>query len=308
MGDRSGARDAGYQLGVVVVTYNNQDTIVALLDSLPDALDGVRARVVVVDNGSGDGTPELVRSRSDCELVESTNDGYSAGINAGVRALGNAECVLILNPDTTLHAQSVQPLLDEVTDPQVGVVAPRTVGTDGSLTLTLGRTPTAIRTLGTSRARRSWLSERLHDPSEYETRREVDWAVGAALLVTLPCHNAVGGWDESYFLYSEEVDFCLAARDRGFITVYQPASTVVHHEGGSGVRPDTHALQAVNRVRLYRRRHHLVASSIYLVFAALQELKWGVRGAEGSWRAIRALLVPSTRPPVLGAQTHWVPQ
>jgi len=98
-------------LAVVIVTYNSAREIGDLLDSLPGALDGCTAEVVVVDNGSTDGTADLVAARDDCQVVRSANVGYAGGINRGVREAGPASAILVLNPDVRLTPHSVPPLL-----------------------------------------------------------------------------------------------------------------------------------------------------------------------------------------------------
>src|SRR5262249_40333642 len=99
------------ELSVVVVTYNSAHVVGGLLDSIPAALGGVSADVVVVDNGSTDGTVELLAARADCRLVKAANRGYAAGINRGVREGAPAGAVLVLNPDVRLLPGAVPPLL-----------------------------------------------------------------------------------------------------------------------------------------------------------------------------------------------------
>ncbi|WP_162599878.1 glycosyltransferase family 2 protein [Nocardioides solisilvae] len=296
------------RVDVVVVTYQSVHVVGALLDSLPAAMAGQEHATVVVDNGSTDGTRELVAARSDCLLVESGNHGYSAGINAGVAALAGTGPVLVLNPDLTLAPGSVPRLVDALRDPAHGVAAPRVLSPDGSLFLSLRREPTLGRALGLGGTRHPALSERLDDPAAYETPRTVDWALGACLLVDRACHDLLGGWDESFFLYSEETDFCLRARDAGLRTVYVPDAVVTHVGGGSGQSPAIHAMQIVNRVRLYRRRHRLPASLLYYALALASEGSKAVRGERRSRTALVSLLVPRRRPPELRCGDGLLPR
>src|SRR5690349_21526830 len=99
-------------LGVVIVTYNSAHVVENLLDSLPRALDGLTADVVVVDNGSSDGTVSLLEDRRDCRVVRSANLGYAGGINRGVKEAAPADAILILNPDVLLGESCVPPLLE----------------------------------------------------------------------------------------------------------------------------------------------------------------------------------------------------
>ena len=118
----------------------------------------------------------------------------------------------------------------------------------------------------------------------------------------------LGGWDESFFLYSEETDLCLRARDIGLVTRYTPAAVAEHIGGASGQSHRTHVMQIVNRVRLYARRHHRPAAWGYYVLTILSELSWALRRHPQSWSAIAALLRPGRRPDVLGVSDTLLPR
>jgi len=293
-------------LTVVVVTHNSRHVIEPLLDSLPAALGDLGADVVVVDNASTDGTASLVEARSDCLVVRSANVGYAAGLNAGVRSGRRTDALLLLNPDVVLSPGSVPWLMKNLSLPATGIVAPRVEDANGLPQPSLRREPSVLRSLGLTRTALPAFSEYLSRPQEYETAQVVDWALGAALLVSRACYDDLDGLDESYFLYSEETDFCLRAKDRGWVTRYEPRATVMHVGGQSGQSGRTHAMRAVNRVRLYRRRHNAVASAAFLALAVAFELSWVARG--GSWEPVESLLGPSRRPEQLGCSQHLLPR
>lgn len=294
-------------VGVVIVTHNSSGVIGALLDSLPAAMPGLDAAVVVVDNASVDDTVTRVRARG-VHVVEAPNDGYAAGINRGVRDLPPGAPVLVLNPDVVLDAGSVPALLSRLADPEVGVVAPRILDGDGVLTPSLRREPTLLRALGLGFTGRPALSEDITDPRLYDRPAVVGWATGAVLLVRRECHDSLGGWDESFFLFSEETDFSLRARDEGWLTVYEPAGTAQHQGSQSGWNHSLYAMQILNRVRLYSRRHSRTASWTFYLFALLREAELSVRGQRQSTTALRALLFPAVRPAELGLSGHRVPR
>jgi N-acetylglucosaminyl-diphospho-decaprenol L-rhamnosyltransferase len=295
-------------LVIVIVAYNSAHVIGGLLDSIPAALDGLACDVVVVDNGSSDGTPEFLTTRGGCHVVQSVNTGYAGGINRGIRAGTSAEAILILNPDVRLHEKSVPPLVAALRDPHVGIVVPQVRSPSGSVEPSLRREPTPLRGLGLNWTGLPAFAEHLSASAEYDTPRVVDWAVGAVMLTSRKCYDAIGGWDESYFLYSEETDFCLRARDAGFLTRYEPRSVVTHIGGQSGRNRTTHAMQSVNRVRLYRRRHGTFASWCYFGVTIVSELSWLLRGQRQSWSALTALLRPARRPPEINCSDHLIPQ
>lgn len=295
-------------INIVIVAYNSAHVIGDLLDSIPGATDGLTYDVIVVDNGSADGTPELLAARGGCHVVHSANTGYAGGINRGVQAAEPAEAILILNPDVRLHERSVRPLLAALEDPQVGIVVPQVRAPSGAVEMSLRREPTPARALGLNWTGLPALAEYLTGAEDYETSRTVDWALGAALLMSRKCYDAVGGWDESFFLYSEETDVCLRARDLGLLTQYEPHSVVVHVGGQSGRDRRTHAMQIVNRVRLYRRRNGPAASWCFFGLTVASELSWLLRGHGHSWHAVVALLRPARRPPELKCSDHLMPR
>ncbi len=295
-------------IAVVIVTYNSAHVVGDLLDSLPAALDGLTADVIVVDNGSTDGTAELLAAREGCRVVCSANSGYAGGINRGVREAMSAEAILVLNPDVRLHEGSVPPLLAVLREPNVGIAAPQVRSSQGALELSLRREPTLLRALGLTRTKLALFSEYVTRPSDYARQRDVDWALGAVLLMSRKCYDTLNGWDETYFLYSEETDLALRARDAGLLTRYEPRAVAVHIGGQSGRTHRTHAMQIVNRVRLYRRRHGALASWCYYWLAVANELSRVPRGHPESWSGALALLRPARRPGELGCSGQRMPR
>jgi GT2 family glycosyltransferase len=292
---------------VVVVTYNSAPMVEGLLDGLAAALDGLDADVVVVDNGSRDGTADLVERRGDCLVVRSTNRGYAAGINAGAAAAPDSSAILILNPDARLAPGAARALVEALTD-RCGITAPRVLDEDGGTQRSLRREPTLPRATGLAWTGLPVFSEYVTDPAEYETAHDVDWALGAVLAVSRRCHDELGGWDESFFLYSEETDFCLRARDAGWSTRYVPQALASHIGGASGTSDEIHAMQILNRVRLYARRHGAATSALYWGFTVLSEATWVLRGHRQSRHAITALLHPGRRPPQLPHDRGLIPR
>jgi N-acetylglucosaminyl-diphospho-decaprenol L-rhamnosyltransferase len=295
-------------LAVVIVTHNSVHVVGELLDSLPGALGGLAADLIVVDNGSADGTAEFVEARGECRVARSANVGYAAGINRGVREAVSADAILVLNPDVRMHQNSIPPLLEALGEPNVGIVAPQVRSPRGELESSLRREPTLPRALGLTGTRLPVFSEYVSGRSLYGRPCTVDWALGAALAMSRKCYDELGGWDETFFLYSEETDLSLRARDLGWLTRYEPRSVVMHIGGQSGRTPATHAMQIVNRVRLYRRRHGAVASWCYYWLAVARELTWVLRRRSASPSAMVALLSPSRRPPQLGCCGQRMPR
>jgi GT2 family glycosyltransferase len=280
---------------VVVVTYNSGRHVSALLDSLRDAADGLTLRTIVVDNGSADDTLDQVRRHTGVVLVETgANLGYAGAINVGRARARPCRSILVLNPDLRLEPGAIRMLLDAAGSSGGGVTVPCLVDVDGNRHRSLRRDPTLLRALGEALCgdrlpgRPPWASELVREPDAYRYRHRVDWATGAAVLVTDDCDRAVGAWDESFFLYSEEVDHAIRARRAGYAVEYVPGAVAVHDGAGSGSSDDLVALMAVNRVRHHRKHHGPGASGAYraaMVVHALLRL-----GAPGQRAALAALV------------------
>ena len=169
--------------------------------------------------------------------------------------------MLVLNADIRLRPGSITRLLDALEESSVGIAVPALFDAAGDAAASLRREPSLLGALGDAlfggrwRARPGWSSEIVWDPEQYRHDHDVEWATGAAYLVSRRCDDQVGAWDETYFLYSEEVDYCVRARTAGFRIRYVAAAEVDHAEGGSGRSPELAGLLARNRVRYFSSRH-----------------------------------------------------
>ena len=293
---------------IAIVTYNSEQVILDLLASIPGALGGLTAETIIVDNDSRDGTVGLVSGRADCRVVRQANLGYAAGINRAVRELPGPQPVLVLNPDVRLQPDCVRLMYSTLVHTNAGVVSPRVLDERGRLVLSMRREPRVGRALGLNWTGLPGLSEYVTDEPSYSQPGLCDWVLGAVVMVSRRCHEVLGGWDETFFLYSEETDFCLRARDAGWVTRHVPDAVAVHIGAQSGQSARIHAMQVVNRVRLFRRRNPLGRSILYFGAAVLSEFSWLARGRPHSAISIRALLIPRTRPRELNASDRFIPQ
>ncbi|WP_406045319.1 glycosyltransferase family 2 protein [Micromonospora sp. NBC_00898] len=298
-------------VAVVVVTYNSERLLPEFLTALGPGLRGLSWHLTIADNASADGTvATLRRLASDATVVEmGRNAGYAAGINAAVAAAPPFTAVLVLNPDVRLEPRCVETLLAALDTTGTGIAVPHIVDGAGTLIPTLRREPTILRTLGDAflGARRAGrypsLGEVVTDEGRYLTEAVTDWAEGSTMLISAECWRRCAPWEESFFLYSEETDFALRARDAGFATRYTPAARAVHLEGDSRQSPKLWALLTLNRVRLYRRRHGVLPAIGFWGALLLRETTRAALGRQPSVMATRALLSPARLREVPGPHT-----
>ncbi|GAA2867095.1 hypothetical protein GCM10010517_26620 [Streptosporangium fragile] len=292
----------------MIVTYSSGQVVEGCLRSLDAALAGAGpARIVVVDNASSDDTLERVRKAApEARVVQmGRNAGFAAGVNAGIAAADGCD-VLVLNPDIRLAPGSVLRLRRALAVRGAGVAVPRLTAETGELHLSLRRRPTVPRALGEAllgghRAGRiPPLGGLVVDPASYGRPHAVDWATGAAWLVSRACLDAVGRLDERYFLYSEETEFMLRAGDRGFTVRYEPGAEAVHLGGEQTTSSRLWALSSANRVRMHRERHGGPRGQLMRLAVGVNELVRAVaKGRAGGARhraALRELAVMRSWP------------
>lgn len=266
-------------VAVLVVTYNSARDIDAMLSSLRHEAAGLRLRVVVADNDSTDHTVEVVRRHPDVVLVDSGgNLGYAAGVNRALRAAGDAGAYLILNPDLQVRPGAIAAMFHDITSGVGDVVVPRLEGPGGVHRWSLRREPSLATAVGDALFGSRWqqrpaaFAEIDSAPESYQFGHEVEWATGAAVMLSRETAIAVGDWDERFFLYSEETDFFRRAREAGAVTWYEPRATMMHAGGGSGSSTDLNALMAVNRIRYFRKHHAEPRAALFRAGVILHEV------------------------------------
>lgn len=247
---------------VILVTYNNADDIEPLMAGLRTETQAQSLKVVVADNGSVDGTLELLAAHPDVILVQTGgNLGYAGGINSALRNAGMHHDVLILNPDLRILPGAIRTLRRRMKVSEAGIVVPRLLDDDGTIYTSLRREPSIVKALGDAvfgqrfSGRPEWLSEIDYNAESYQFSHPIDWATGAAVFIAGHVVADVGEWDERYFLYSEETDYFHRVREHGHSIWFEPSASMTHSRGGSGASADLVALMAVNRVR-YAEAHH----------------------------------------------------
>ena len=250
-------------LAIVIVSYNCRDDLHACLHSLAVAPPQEPHRIVVVDNASSDGTPAFVRERwPDVQMIDAGgNRGFAAANNIGIRAT-SGDLVLLLNPDTLVPPGALDRLRSALLRcPDAAIAGPRIEDEHGHRELSFGRmlSPAAelwqkVLVFGNDRgwAGVPWLVRRL-------TARpgRPDWVSGACLLIRREDLDVVGGLDERYFLYTEDVDLCASVRARGRAVLFVPEVVITHRRGRSAATAPLATRHAYRRSHLAFYEKHL---------------------------------------------------
>lgn len=259
------------KLSIVTVTYNSASVLPGLLDSLRAGLEGIaQYEVIVVDNDSHDHSVDLAIAHPIGARVIATgrNGGYSAGINAATATIESSADLLVLNPDIRLQAGSISRLYAALSSSAVGVAVPQVRSEDGVVAKSIRREPSIVTAwsealLGGRLASRLGLGEMVGNSSLYREGGRIEWATGAILLVTANAREVIGDWDDSFFLYSEEVDYLQRVRAAGMDVLYVPSSQAIHIGGDYHSSDFLTALMTANRIKYYRRHHGALASALF---------------------------------------------
>lgn len=233
----------GPSVGIVTVAFRSNPVLGGFLDSVPGA-SAERVPVVVVDNAPGaDDASALAAKAGAAHLPCPDNPGYGGAVNAGVRALPpEVEWVLISNPDVVLGPGVIDTLrATGETDPAIGAVGPSVLNPDGSVYPSARAVP-SLRT-GVGHAlfvnlwqRNPWTLAYRRESDPSAERRDAGWLSGSCLLVRRTAFDAIGGFDDGYFMYFEDVDLGFRLGRAGYRNIYQPAASVTHvgaHSTGS---------------------------------------------------------------------------
>jgi N-acetylglucosaminyl-diphospho-decaprenol L-rhamnosyltransferase len=231
---------------IVVVSWNTRELLARCLDSLVAEVEAGRCEVVVVDNGSDDGSAAMVAERfSDTvTLVEpGANLGFGTAVNLGARTGEEPEppFVAAANADIELEPGALEALLDRISrDDSCGAVAPRLIASDGSTQHSVHSFPGVALALAviTGIVRLPGMGDRLLIEGRWnpDRPRAVPWAHGAFVLFRRSAFEAVGGFDERQWMYAEDVDIAWRLREVGYSFLYEPAARVRHAGSAAAIK------------------------------------------------------------------------
>ncbi len=253
-------------ISVVIVNYNVREFLNNALISLFKALEGYSSEIFVVDNASDDGSVELVQQRFPLVhlIINKTNIGFAKANNQAL-TLSTGKYLLLLNPDTLVQEDTFDKLIEFFSlNKEAGMVGCKILNPDGSLQLACRRSfPTPwtafTKTFGLSSLfPKSKLVARYNltylDP---DRSYEVDAISGSFMMLKREVYDQIGGLDESFFMYGEDLDWCFRIQRSGWKVFYVPTTSIIHYKGESTKRSDIDELKIFyNAMRLFVRKHH----------------------------------------------------
>ena len=305
---------AQLDLSIIIVSWNVRELLRGCLSSLhacPELLlsrkadaptrsgDALTAEILVVDNASADGSGDMVAvSFPGVRLIRNTeNRGFTGGNNQGLEQ-ARGDCILLLNPDTITPPGALRAMVQALHAlPGTGVLGPELRYADGSLQSSRRRFPSLAMAMAESTPLSWHLPERLNRWSrsyhmddvplpDAGSTQQVDWLVGAALLLRREALAEVGGLDEGYFMYSEELDWCRRAADAGWKRIFLAGISITHYEGKSSeqVVAARHIRFQTSKIRYFRKFHGPFAAEVLRAFLLTSfAIEWLIEG--GKWLA-----------------------
>ena len=260
---------------VVVVNWNSGNDLAACLRSIVSHANGYVGRIVVVDNASVDRSVETVRGIAGIDVIaESVNHGFGRACNIGARDC-RADYLLFLNPDARVPARAFEQIDEFLSRPhnsKIGICGIRLMDEAGHVARSCSRFPSALRILahaiGADKIVPRW-GQRMNEWDHLSTRT-VDQIIGAFFVIRRSLYEKLGGFDEQFFVYFEEVDLSYRAVREGWSSVYLAEIAGVHSGGGSSKRIKARRLFYSLRSRIiYARKHFSRAAFCFVLVATL---------------------------------------
>lgn len=252
-------------VSVLIISWNTCDLLAACLESIRQSNPACVVEVIVVDNASTDGSPKMVEKHfPEVRLIHSgSNLGFAKGNNLAMQH-ANGSMFALVNSDALVHPGCLETLaayLDQ--HPAVGLVGPRVIGGDGLLQRTCRHLPglwnTFCRALALDRifGGRGIFSGYEVPPAQHELLHEAEVLSGCFCLARRSAVEQVGGLDEQFFFYGEDIDWCRRFKDAGWKMVFIPQVTATHFGGGSTSKaPLRYSIEILRATLKYWRKHH----------------------------------------------------
>jgi len=278
-------------LSIVIVTFNSAAVIGECLRSIEREQTSNIFETIVVDNGSTDGTPDLVRSEFPWVnlLADHGNLLFAGGNNYGFKQ-ATSSLIFMLNPDTVIHPGALHHLVAFANaHPQAGMIAPHLVNPDGSLQHNTFRFPDLQQALYGFFERLAPIDSPQngrYPSADYERVRAVEHILGAALLFRRDLYDRLPGMDEKFGIYFEETDWCYRARQAGWQLLYTPEATITHLGAHSTSRnPEQSSAQFYkSQSYFYRKNYGLLKYLALKILTVFGLLYWLARSLVGRLR------------------------
>ncbi len=251
-----------FDLSIIILSYKSKSDLGRLLPSVYASKTGFGYEVIVVDNGSGDGTADWAESQiqnpeyKNLKVVRNKNTGFAHGNNLGI-SRSSGKYILLLNPDTKIEADTLEVMLRFMeARPEVGISGCKVLKPDNSLDLASRRRfPNPWNAFARLFLKHNKNYNMLD--SDENQPQEVDSVMGAFLLIRRSVMEKIGLLDESFFMYGEDIDWCWRCKEAGFQVWYYPKTKITHFKGSSSKKTPFKALAWFHEAMwVFYRKHY----------------------------------------------------
>ena len=260
-----------FDISIIIVSFNTKNILINCIESIFQNMNGINFEIIVVDNNSTDGTKVFLNQISKRKNVRciylKENKGFGIANNTGMR-ISSGKYILLLNSDTEVVNDVIQKCMEWMGGHEsYGVISPNLYNKDGSIQGTGGYFPNLLRVF-------SWMtiqdipfvdllikpfhpmrSNSFYNGNEfYRKERDLDWVTGAFFMLRRETFNDVGFFDNDFFMYTEEVEYCFRIKEKGWKIKYLPISGVIHL-GGASSTIGFSVLREFNGIKLLYKKH-----------------------------------------------------
>jgi N-acetylglucosaminyl-diphospho-decaprenol L-rhamnosyltransferase len=279
-------------VSIIIVSWNVAELLTVCLDTILESPIVVNkphgdmpvVEIIVVDSASSDETVSMLQERYPQVrlLAQNENVGFTCGNNIGLEA-AQGRYLFLLNPDTEIVDDVIPQMIDYLDEhSEIGIVGPHTLNTDGSYQSSRRHFPTKTLAFFESTWLQPFAPKSMMD--DYYIRNapddailEVDWMQGSALMLRREVYQQIGGLDEGYVMYSEEMDWQKRAKDIGWRVVFLGTAKIIHHGGKSSeqVGAQKHIWFQESKLRYFRKHHGKIFAAILRIFL-LKHYLWQI--------------------------------
>lgn len=266
-------------ISIVYVYYNTPFEILSSIKSVPNAIGNLAYEIIVIDNNSSKPLPSEINKIPNIKIIKSSkNYGYGKGLNQGVK-ISNGNYLLLTNPDTEFLKDSIVNLLRRIKqDSKIGIIAPQVIDEKGKILQSISGMPYLPKSLfvfslvGKIFPNNSFIKSYHNLDLDRNIEQEVDVVGGACMMIRKSVFNSTYGFDENFFMYFEEADFCYRVRKLRYKVVYYPKAKVIHFVGKS--TQDKEWIEKTfeqSRFKFYKKYHGLLSAIMAEVFLRLSK-------------------------------------
>lgn len=256
-------------VSIIIVSFNTKDLLLSCVNSVVKHTRGVSWEIIVIDNGSTDGSAEGLKSKKIKLITNKENAGFAHGSNQGIGE-AKGRYILLLNSDTEFVENTLLKMVDFMDkNKKVGISSCKLLNKDGTTQATGGFFPNLVRVFlwSTFLDDIPFLNFQSYHPSPnsafYKTSHEQDWVTGAFFLMGQDVVKSVGYIDENFFMYVEELEYCFRAKKLGWKVFYNSETAIIHIGGASGARANP-ILGEFKGLKLFYKKHNSWISRLLL--------------------------------------------